>query len=135
VRLRENEPDILKLRPREYIEKHVLASKRALYLEEFENFLNDYNISPKYSLFVKSNEPNVITDGVVGNEKPRFVINPEGIKGIVGPVMHTAVDMMGKIIPSFKARNADSCSALLQEKVLDRWIAADGSNWDSTQYL
>lgn len=60
----------------------------------------------KYKLFVKSNEANPIVDGTVGNKKPRFVINPEGIKGTVGPIMHVIMKNI-KCIPTLASKNAD----------------------------
>lgn len=65
--------------------------------------------------------------------KPRFVINPEGIKGSVGPVMHVAMNIL-ECVPTFKGRNADGMSELLKEVEKDFWISGDGSNWDNTQY-
>jgi len=82
---------------------------------------------------VKGNEPNVVVDGMIGAEKPRFVINPEGIKGVVAPIFGIAMDVLS-IIPTFKGKNADGCSRILTEAERSAWIQADGSNWDSTQY-
>lgn len=61
------------------------------------------------------------------------MINPEGIKGAVGPIMHACMELLG-CIPSFKGQNADGMSSVLKKAQRGAWISADGSNWDSTQY-
>jgi hypothetical protein len=58
-----------------------------------------------YQLFMKSDEPNAVLNGIIGDLKGRILINPKGSKGPLGPLYWNITKILNRLIPTFSGSN------------------------------